>query len=137
MVIYRRCRVPAGTYFFTVNLKNRRSALLIEHGDSNYSGRWQSIKSHFTRHLKKRIKLYKNKHGEYGIWQRRYWEHMIRDEDDLNRHIDYIHYNPVKHGYVNCVKEWEYSSFHRFVQKQRLPLDWGDNSQTSLGQYGE
>ena len=62
---------------------------------------------------------------ERGIWQRRYYEHLVRDSDDLSRHIDYIHWNPVKHGWVHRASEWPYSSFHRYVEQGRLPKDWG------------
>jgi len=65
------------------------------------------------------------KRGERGIWQRRFWEHCIRDEEDYARHVDYIHWNPVKHGYVQRVADWPHSSFHRFVEKGIYPLDWG------------
>ena len=70
---------------------------------------------------------YKNKR-EKGIFQRRYWEHTIRDEKDLNNQINYIHYNPVKHGYVKSVKDWEYSSFHKFVKKGLYDINWGSNT---------
>ena len=63
--------------------------------------------------------------GEWAIWQRRYWEHTLRDEGDLGRHFDYIHFNPVKHGYVNRVQDWPYSSFHRMVRLGIYPSDWG------------
>jgi putative transposase len=63
--------------------------------------------------------------GERGIWQRRYWEHQIRDEDDFARHVDYIHFNPVKHGYVNSPCDWEQSSIHRFIREGVLPANWG------------
>ena len=69
---------------------------------------------------------YKNK-GEKGIWQRRYYEHTIRDEEDLNRHLDYIHYNPVKHRYVKNVKEWKFSSFEKFVKKNNYDINWGSS----------
>lgn len=69
---------------------------------------------------------YKNK-GEKGIWQRRYYEHTIRDEEDLNRHLDYIHYNPVKHGCVEKVKDWEFSSFDKFVEKKNYDINWGSS----------
>ena len=61
---------------------------------------------------------------ERGVWQRRYWEHLIRDEDDLRTHIDYIHFNPVKHGHVARVADWPYSSFHGYVRLWVLPEDW-------------
>ena len=63
--------------------------------------------------------------GERGIWQRRFWEHTIRDEEEWIQHMDYIHYNPVKHGYVHCATEWPYSSFHSCVQKGWYAEDWG------------
>ena len=61
---------------------------------------------------------------ECDIWQRRYYEHTIRNENDLNKHIDYIHYNPYKHGYVKSVKDWKYSSFHKFVQNRFYDINW-------------
>ena len=63
--------------------------------------------------------------NERGIWQRRYWEHTIRDERDYSIHMDYLHYNPVKHGYVKTVSDWPYSSFHRLVSRGVYPADWG------------
>jgi putative transposase len=65
------------------------------------------------------------KRGERGIWQRRYWEHLIRDVEDYRRHVDYIHWNPVKHGWVERVRDWPYSSFHAFVRRGILTDDWG------------
>lgn len=67
---------------------------------------------------------YKNKR-EKGIFQRRYWEHTIKDEEELNNQINYIHYNPVKHDLVNQVKDWQYSSFHKFVKQGLYENDWG------------
>ena len=64
--------------------------------------------------------------GEAAIWQRRFWEHLIRDEDDLSRHIDYIHYNPVKHGLVRKAADWEWSSFHRYVRVGTYEREWGE-----------
>ena len=63
--------------------------------------------------------------SERGIWQRRYWEHLVRDETDFARHVDYIHWNPVKHGLVARVVDWPYSTFHRFVRDGVLADDWG------------
>ena len=96
--------------------------------DADYPGRWRAIKSRFTRALVKAgVMLERNAKGEYKLWQRRYWEHTIRDEADMARHIDYIHYNPVKHGYVASVVEWPYSSFHRFVEAGIYSKGWGAN----------
>jgi putative transposase len=74
---------------------------------------------------------------ERGIWQRRYWEHAIRDDRDLERHVDYIHFNPVKHGYVTKVADWPHSSFHRFVSRGLLPEDWGGDMRDLAGEFGE
>lgn len=63
--------------------------------------------------------------GDKGIWQRRYWEHTIKSDEDLYKHLDYIHYNPVKHGLVKNVKDWEHSSFKKFVEMKNYDLDWG------------
>ena len=96
--------------------------------DFDYPGRWKAIKSLFTRSIvKSGVPLVKSARGEYQLWQRRYWEHTITDEQDLKTHIDYIHYNPVKHGYVDKISEWKPSSFHRFVRAGILPDDWGES----------
>ena len=90
-----------------------------------------SIKHYFSRNVGQvcptdNLKIgYKNKR-EKGIFQRRYWEHTIRDEKDLNNHINYIHYNPVKHKLVQNVKDWEYSSFHKFVENNLYDKNWGN-----------
>ncbi len=71
-----------------------------------------------------RVSASRERKGERGIWQRRYWEHVIRDERDLHNHLDYIHYNPVKHGHVKTAIEWPYSSFHRFVERGYYLPNW-------------
>ena len=94
-------------------------------GDADYSSAWALIKARFSRAMVKRDpSLAANAHGEYPVWQRRFWEHTIRGERDLENHIAYIHYNPVKHGH--CVRpiDWPHSSFHRFVRDDVLPSDW-------------
>jgi len=80
------------------------------------------IKKNFTQ--KSGIEYEKNNNRESNIWQRRYWEHTIQDENDLYRHLDYIHFNPIKHGYVNCAKDWEYSSFSKFVKMGYYEQNW-------------
>ena len=79
----------------------------------------------------------KRRRNESTIWQRRYWEHMIRDETDYNRHMDYLHYNPVKHGLVNCVQDWPYSTFHRYVKDGVYPEDWCGVSDGGVDGFGE
>ncbi len=88
-----------------------------------------AIKYHFSRNINTIEDLTQSKinKGEKGIWQRRYWEHTIRDEKDLKTHLDYIHYNPVKHNLVRNVKDWKFSSFHKFVEKGNYDLKWGSN----------
>ena len=95
--------------------------------DSDFSNRWRIIKSNFSRELPKveRINPARKKKSERGIWQRRFWEHQIRDEFDYQQHMNYVYYNPVKHGYVDSVKDWAYSSFHRDVEKELYSRDWG------------
>jgi putative transposase len=142
---YRRNRVPGGTYFFTVNLLDRRSELLVAHidalraavrharnrarfhidawvvlpehmhclwtlpdGDTNFPGRWRTIKTVFSKSLpatepRSPTRL---RRGARGIWQHRYWEHTIRDERDYAAHMDYIHFNPVKHGLASHPADW-------------------------------
>jgi putative transposase len=156
MVRYRRMRVPQGTYFFTVTLRDRRSDLLVRHvdalrdawrsaqdraphrviaavvlpehlhavlrfdaDDGDYSRFWQEFKKGFTRRIRSVTE-------RSSVWQPRFWEHTIRDEDDLCAHVDYVHINPLKHGLVNRVRDWPWSSFHRAVRRGELPLDWGD-----------
>lgn len=65
------------------------------------------------------------KKKEQAVWQRRFWEHLIRSEQDFIRHVEYIHYNPVKHGLVRVPRDWEYSSFHRYVREGMYGLKWG------------
>jgi len=95
--------------------------------DMDYPTRWALIKAGFSRSLPKieRINPSRTRKGERGIWQRRYWEHQIRDETDYARHVDYIHYNPVKHGHVESPFDWPHSSIHRFIKEGILPPDWG------------
>ena len=98
----------------------------LPQGDNDFSLRWRQIKSAFSRAIEKdeRISNSRLRKQERGVWQRRFWEHAIRDEEDFNRHIDYIHINPVKHGYVQRAVDWQFSSFHRYVKLGILPADW-------------
>ncbi|MBJ7406377.1 MAG: transposase [Bradyrhizobium sp.] len=178
MTSYRRNFVPGGSFFFTVNLADRRQSLLTtniellraafreirrrhpftidaivilpEHlhtvwtmpdGDADFATRWRQIKSAFSRSLETNEPVSAScaARGERGIWQRRYWEHTIRDGEDYARHIDYVHINPVKHGLVKRVRDWGHSSFHRHVALGIYPADWaGDLSKLERGaDFGE
>ena len=111
-------------------------------GDTDYSRRWGMIKAGFTRRMKRMMEKgqtmkdmlpiamktkSQKQRNEGTLWQRRFWEHTIRDERDFNNHCDYIHFNPVKHGLVSAPSEWPWSTFHRFVEKGIYPRDWGGN----------
>ncbi|MBI3771672.1 MAG: transposase [Gammaproteobacteria bacterium] len=107
-------------------------------GDEDYAGRWRMIKSRYTRTLARAgVEMMRNEKGEYDLWQRRYWEHTVRDEKDLERCVDYIHYNPVKHGWAKRVNEWPYSTLHRYVQKGIYPVDWAGAVNEPNETYGE
>ena len=102
-------------------------------GDANYSLRWRRIKEEFTRSfcaaggLEGYRSPSRRKRQERGVWQRRFWEHVIRDEGDLERHFDYIHYNPVKHRLVQRPADWPYSTFRQYVKRGFYSLDWGSS----------
>jgi putative transposase len=173
---YRRNFVPGGSFFFTVNLADRRSQLLtgniellraafhyartrhpftieaivilpdhlhavwtLPEGDAEFSLRWRLVKSAFSRGLPhgEHSSASRISKGERGIWQRRYWEHTSRDERDLAHHFDYIQFNPVKHGHVNSVEDWPYSSFHRMVRLGVYPSDWAGIAIDDTAKFGE
>jgi putative transposase len=159
---YRRAFVPGGCWFFTVNLLDRRSRLLVEHidalrtavqetqqhfpfridamvvlpdhlhavwtlpdGDCDFPVRWRLIKVRFSKSIPKGEPLSETRQarGERGIWQRRYWEHLVRDERDYLHHIHYCWFNPVKHGLVANVEDWPFSSFHRDTREEPGAVD--------------
>lgn len=173
---YRRYRVPGGTYFFTVNLLERRQDTLVRHvealreavrvmrrerpfhldawvvlsdhrhcvwtlpaGDDDFSNRWKAIKIRFVPAIPatERRSAVRVAKGERGIWQRRFWEHAIRDDFDYSRHLNYCHGNPMKHGLVQRVVDWPYSSFHRYVRLGLLSPDWAGGIDESEAGYGE
>lgn len=113
-------------------------------GDTDYSKRWGLIKAGFSKQMKDNqpsrgaISRSRNRHREASIWQRRFWEHQIRDEEDFRRHMDYIHFNPVKHGLAKSVSDWPYSTFHRYAARGVYPGNWGGRDLlTSDGAFGE
>ena len=111
----------------------------LPEGDADYAGCWKAIKAGFTRSLKTHgVALIPNGNSGYRLWQPRYWERSIRDDRDLQAHVDYIHFNPVKHGHVKQVADWPYSSFHRYVRLGWFSQDWaGDSSMFENGKFGE
>jgi putative transposase len=106
--------------------------------DTDFSTRWRLIKTRFAKTFPKqeRLSTVRQARNERGIWQRRFWEHLIRDDADYARHIEYCYINPVKHGLVTQVRDWPHSSFHRDVRQDIFPIDWaGDLS--AAGEFGE
>lgn len=102
--------------------------------DHDYSRRWGGIKREFTKGVAGCFEipcqnLSRRKHREGTVWQRRFWEHMVRDDHDLKAHCDYIHYNPVKHGLAKAPRDWPYSTFHRYVREGKYMPDWGAKPQ--------
>ena len=114
--------------------------ITLPEGDNDFATRLMLIKSGFSRQIPKTEKIESSRESkrERGIWQRRYWEHLIRDDTDFERHVDYIHYNPVKHGYVERAVDWELSTIHSFIEKGLLTADWGYvNAFPSKQSFGE
>jgi len=115
----------------------------LPEGDTNYAIRWGEIKKQFTKAYHRQIghgeqpNLSRLTRGESTIWQRRFWEHTIRDQDDYHRHLDYIHYNPIKHGYVTKAVDWEWSSFNRYVEKGIYDKDWIGGDEGRLQRMSE
>jgi putative transposase len=116
----------------------------LPEGDADFSKRWSLIKAGFSKKIKNLfhredwMNASKTKHRESTIWQRRFWEHQIRDDKDYQNHLDYLHYNPVKHGLVEQVQEWPYSTFHRYVRLGVYPKNWGVEPLVEVGhEFGE
>lgn len=139
-------RVTCRTHPFTIDAwvvlpDHLHSVWTLPEGDDDFSTRWRLIKSIFTRSLpvgERRSKA-RVRGGERGIWQRRFWEHTIRDDEDFAAHVDYVHFNPVKHGYVREVTAWPHSTFKSCVRRGLYPDSWrGPNEQTILNaEWGE
>lgn len=173
MVLYRRNLVAGGTFFFTVNLRDRACTRLVDHADllremirgvrkelpfmidamvilpDHWHAVWtlppqdtacarriRLIKARFTRCLVRTgEKIEKDRRGEYHLWQKRFWEHTIRDDADFESHLNYIHFNPVKHGHIDRVFDWPYSTFHPYVRRGLLPASWA--TPQADGNFGE
>ena len=131
---YTRERHPFIVDAIVVLPEHMHAIWTLPDGDSDFALRWRLIKTVFSRgfpHGEHRSNSRQSK-GERGIWQRRYWEHLIRDEADFSRHVDYIHINPLKHGLVKRVTDWPHSSFHRYVRAGILPMDWAGDAEVGL-----
>src|SRR5262249_37530548 len=107
-------------------------------GDFDFSGRWKRIKALFTHRLVAGgIQVQRHRNGEYALWQRRFWEHTIRSEWDFERHVDYVHFNPVRHKLAIRASDWPYSSFHAYVRRGLLPADWAGDVEAPVTGFGE
>jgi REP-associated tyrosine transposase len=105
-------------------------------GDADYSGRWRAIKAGFSKDLAGHgVPLVRGRRGEYDLWQRRFWEHTIRDEGDVARHVEYIHHNPVKHGFVTNPFDWRWSSIHSYARRGIIVAEW--NGRDQAGVFGD
>ena len=122
-----------------VLLEHLHVMLTLPSNDNDYQTRLSLIKAGFSRKIPKTEPINKSRQskGERGIWQRRYWEHHIVDEHDFENHVQYIHYNPVKHGYVKSAVDWKYSTIHHFISKGILAPNWGENYEDSGITVGE
>ncbi|MDR0769661.1 MAG: transposase [Burkholderiales bacterium] len=137
---YKRVKneLPFETIAVCILPDHLHSIWTLPQDDGDYAKRWQQIKRSFSLGLPSASgrSPSKARQREKGIWQRRYWEHQIRDEIDLLRHTDYIHFNPVKHGLVKRVKDWPFSSLFRYVREGGLPEDWAEEPEKE-GLFGE
>ena len=126
-VVKVRSQHPFRIHAWVVLPDHLHCILEFPQGDANYPLRWRLIKAYFAKRVPniEFRSAVRRRRGERGIWQRRFWEHLIRDEADYHAHMDYIHFNPVKHGVVGCVRDWPYSTFHRWVERGVYSLDWG------------
>jgi putative transposase len=126
---YARAQYPFSIDAIVVLPDHLHAIWTLPDGDDDFPLRWPLIKASFSRRLPSGEVLSSSRLSkrERGIWQRRYWEHALRDENDFARHADYIRFNPVKHGHVRWVKDWQPSSFHRFMRLGLYPEDWADS----------
>jgi putative transposase len=136
---YARLRHPFTIEGIVILPDHLHAIWTLPKGDDDFSLRWRLIKSAFSRGLPsgERISASRLRKGERGVWQRRYWEHTIRDDSDFARHMDYVHFNPVKHGHVARIADWPHSSFHRLVKLGVYPSDWAGDARDDEDGYGE
>jgi len=122
-----RQRHPFAIHGWVVLPDHLHCVIELPPGDADFATRWRLIKARFSRGIPagEALSPGRSRRGERGIWQRRYWEHLIRDDADFRGHMDYIHINPVKHGLVKKVADWPYSTFLRLIEAGVYPVDWG------------
>jgi putative transposase len=127
-----KAKLPFTIFAIVLLPDHFHSVWTLPRGDTDYSTRWRQIKERFTRlYLEGKgsevfVSASRRNKGERGVWQRRFWEHTVRDEEDLKRCVDYVHWNPCKHKVAGRVKDWPWSTFHRFVEQGEYDCTWGD-----------
>ncbi len=137
-VVRVRARHPFKIHGWVVLPDHLHCVIELPSGDANYATRWALIKQYFSKAIPvtERRNEARMRREERGIWQRRYWEHLVRNERDYAAHMDYVHFNPVRHGLVSRVADWPYSTFHRLVRGGIYPADWAlSKSEADALQY--
>jgi len=130
-----RKRYPFHIHGWVVLPDHLHCVIELPSEDTDFATRWRLIKMGFSKAMPRgeKLSVVRVRRGERGIWQRRYWEHLIRDEADYRAHMDYVHINPVKHELVGRVADWPYSTFHRLVAEGVYPPDWAGGEEMGLG----
>jgi putative transposase len=133
-----RSEQPFGINAIVILPDHLHAIMTLPPGDSDFSGRWRRIKGIFTRSVVAAgVPVLRDYRGEYSLWQKRFWEHTIRDNADFERCADYIHFNPVKHGLVSSPAAWPFSSLHRYARAGVLAQDWGGGGLAGNVSFGE
>lgn len=129
-----RGRHPFTIHGWVVLPDHLHCVISLPDGDTDFATRWRLIKVGFSKALAKteHRSATRVRRGERGIWQRRYWEHLIRNEADFVAHMDYVHINPVKHGHTLRAADWPYSTFHRLVASGEYPMDWAGGQESAI-----
>jgi putative transposase len=134
-----RRRHPFAIHGWVVLPDHLHCVMELPQDDSDFAMRWRLIKATFSRAIPDDDSRSdsRRRRGERGVWQRRFWEHAIRDEGDYRAHMDYVHINPVKHGLVSRVVDWPYSTFHRLVERGVYPADWAGGTLVEALDYDD
>ncbi|MCY1293092.1 REP-associated tyrosine transposase [compost metagenome] len=137
-IVHTRTRYPFGIHGWVLLPDHLHCIWELRGDDYDFARRWAIIKRRVSQQWSGTGQRSASRvtRGELGLWQRRFWEHRIRDEEDYQRHMDYLHWNPVKHGLVTRVHDWPWSSFHRLVREGVYPNDWGGSGDID-GVFGE
>ena len=143
-VIETRKRLPFTIHAWVLLPEHIHCLWTLPEGDQDFSKRWALIKRSVSKHACHLVTReggvehhVRQRHRENPLWQQRFWEHAVRNDEDFKAHMDYVHYNPLRHGLVERVEDWPYSTFHRYVREGFYPRDWGNAPVLPEGKYGE